>query len=241
MFKLDEFLADAEGLEVEKKDGTVKHFEKVDGKWNLYAIEDGNEIYILSDIPNFSAYKADIERGMIYSLVSDRWLNPKTPNRFGYLFTTLKDNYGNAVPMSVHSIMMSAHLQKPVKHYLSQGLEVNHIDFDKTNNNIENLELVTHKEQFCDVVRSRMGRGTRLSDGEVQYIKYVAAVAKAKEQYAINKLSNYFAQKFGKDYVTIFNILKGNTYKNVELNEVMKKEVRKIELEHDLARLSEIA
>lgn len=229
-------------LQVEQDDGSVKHYEKVDGKWNLYAIEDSEgEVFELTDIPNFSRYKAYLERGMIYSLVSNKWLNANTPNRFGYLFSSYINDNGTRTPASVHSMIMSAFMGVQPEFWLSKGLEIDHVDGNKTNNKCGgiggNLRLVTRKEQFTDEVRAKMGKGIPLTEEQVNHIKFTSEILKAKGELAINKVSHYFADKYEKGYVTVFNVLKNHTHKNVQLTSEQKSQVRQLELQHDLARL----
>lgn len=64
-------------------------------------------------------------------------------NSEGYLMVKLwKKSY------SVHSIIWEA-FNGPVP----KGLEINHIDLDKTNNALSNLELLTHKENVQHAYR----------------------------------------------------------------------------------------
>ena len=86
-----------------------------------------------------------------------------------------------------------------------------------------------------------MGTGTRLNNEQVRHIKFIAEVLKIKGTYAINKVSHYYADVYSKDYVTIFNLLKGNTYKNVELYKAQQKEIDKLRVQVDLERLSVLA
>ena len=229
-------------LHVEQDDGSVKHYEKVDDKWNLYAISDEDgDVVELTDIPNFSNYKADLHGGKIYSLVSDKWLNANTPNRFGYLFSSYINDNGTRTPMSVHSMIMSAYMEMQPESWLSQGLEIDHINMDKTDNRKENLRLVTRKEQFTDEVRAKMGKGIPLTEEQVNHIKFTSEILKAKGEFAINKVSHYFADKYEKGYVTVFNVLKNHTHKNVQLTSEQKSQVRQLELQYDLQQLELIA
>lgn len=63
----------------------------------------------------------------------------------GYYTVRVTDDSGHASNMIAHRLMMTA--LKPIKEDHAK-LEVNHIDHDKTNNNIENLEWVTRAENM---------------------------------------------------------------------------------------------
>ncbi|MEI3613723.1 hypothetical protein [Pseudogracilibacillus sp. SO30301A] len=186
----------------------------------------------LTDIPNFSHYKADLHRGRIYSLISNKWLNPKANKRFGYVYSTLKNNNGTAIPISIHTVIMSAHLNKSPESW--KPLTVNHIDLNKENNSIHNLELIEHKDQFCDIVRSRMGQGERLSNDDVRYLRLIKEILKVKGEYAQNTFFNYFSERLYRSYTTIQNIVNNVTYQDIQLTDKEKELINRIRLQHDL-------
>src|SRR5699024_3001381 len=149
-------LTGADFLEIETDD-YMKHYERVNDEWKLRAVEDENgEITVLTSIPDerFNKYKVDLDNGRIYSEVSDRFLKTKG-NRLGYHYTTLA-----GIPIAVHVVVAMAKYQINRDEYLIEGKTVNHIDFNRGNNSADNLEIIYHRDQFCDEVRSRMGTGT---------------------------------------------------------------------------------
>lgn len=68
-----------------------------------------------------------------------RIMVPRT-DRYGYLRINLRQN-GRTFTKSVHSIVAEAFLVRD-----EEGLQVNHIDGDKTNNSVENLEWMSPGE-----------------------------------------------------------------------------------------------
>jgi hypothetical protein len=59
-------------------------------------------------------------------------------HNLGYRYTTL-----DGKPIYLHRLVASCFMPTP-----DDGLEVNHIDHDKANNHVSNLEWVTHKENI---------------------------------------------------------------------------------------------
>lgn len=70
-------------------------------------------------------------------------LRPVKNNRCGYLFVNLCKN-GNRKNYTVHRLILMTF--SPVDNM--DELDINHIDEDKTNNNLLNLEWGTHKENI---------------------------------------------------------------------------------------------
>lgn len=110
------------------------------------------EIYI--DIPGYRGHYQVSNFGMVKSisrktkhpssktgfvLSKEKILKPKT-NRYGYLEVCLY-KHGKAKTHKIHRLVTMAFCGK-------SGLEVNHIDGIKTNNKLNNLEYVTHKENM---------------------------------------------------------------------------------------------
>lgn len=210
------------------------------GQLDLIKVKDSEGLHRLTIIPNFSRYLADLDRGKIYSIKSNRWLTPKANKRFGYVYSTLLNDDGEATPISIHQIMMSAHKQQEPKAWQKFGLEIDHVNGNKADNSIENLRLVAHKEQFCNRVREKMSRANakRLTNEQVRYLRLMKEILEAKGEYAQNKFCNYFSEKFERTYTTIQNIVNDVTYVDVQLTDKEKELINKIRVEQDLARLS---
>lgn len=97
-----------------------------------------------TEVKGFSGYECSSE-GRIRSLNYKRQgivkiLNPAISTD-GYLKTMLKNNDGKYCTIAVHRVILNSFILKP-----SKDFEVNHINGIKTDNNIENLEWVTHSQ-----------------------------------------------------------------------------------------------
>lgn len=73
-------------------------------------------------------------------------------NKLGYLYVGLYDgSHPNSKKLYVHVLVAAAHIgPKPA------GKEVNHIDRDKSNNRVDNLEYKTHLENMNHSYRDRV-------------------------------------------------------------------------------------
>ena len=95
-------------------------------------------------VQDFEDYTID-ETGNVFSIRKNKYLK-QTINRNGYCKVTLqKDKYRKM--FSVHRLVAQAYL----KNY-SNTLQVNHINGIKTDNRVENLEMVTAKENMQKAV-----------------------------------------------------------------------------------------
>lgn len=234
-FNINDYKTVSTVVEVETETGYMKRYELIDNEFELVSVEDENgEVSELTSIPNFSRYKANLDKGIVWSEVSDRWLDPKPNKRFGYCYSTLKDDSGKTTPISMHVLMMSAHTGMRSEEW--KPLTVNHKNFQKDDNSIGNLELIEHRDQFCDVVRSKMGQGERLSNEDVRYLRMIKAVLEAKGEYKQNDFCNYFSEKLDRSYTTIENIVNNRTYTEIQLSEKELEMINKIRLQHDLEK-----
>lgn len=81
------------------------------------------------------------EDGRIWSYSHKKFLKPSTlPN--GYQQVNLTDNEGKRKLYLLHRVVYEAFSDEPIP----EGMQVNHIDEDKTNNHINNLNLMTSKQ-----------------------------------------------------------------------------------------------
>lgn len=92
---------------------------------------------------NFSNYDV-CEDGRIWSKKRKKWMKPYK-QRDGYLLVNLFDNDRKKHTVSHHKVVFFA--VNGLWEY-PQGMEINHKDEDKTNNHIDNLELVTKKQNI---------------------------------------------------------------------------------------------
>lgn len=90
-------------------------------------------------LENFSNYEIFPEEGRVYSIKFNRWIGYK--NKDGYWGVTLYDDEGKQHHFPLHRLIWIA-----VKGDIPEDLQVNHIDENKDNNSISNLNLLTPKE-----------------------------------------------------------------------------------------------
>lgn len=104
----------------------------------------------IENYPNYSVS----DTGLIKR--NNKLLNPWLGSR-GYLYVSLSKN-GKVKKFSVHRLVANAFLPKN-----SNALEVNHLDENKKNNCVSNLEWTTHKKNLnYGTHNSRMAR-TKIS------------------------------------------------------------------------------
>lgn len=92
-------------------------------------------------IPNYSNYVILPNEGLVYSLKRNRFIGSK--NSCGYHNCSLYDDNGSVWNSKLHRVIYTACYGE-----IPEGLEVNHIDENKYNNNILNLNLLNHQENI---------------------------------------------------------------------------------------------
>ena len=107
----------------------------------------------------------------------ERWIQERNLSTHittrGYVQTMFKIGTKN-IHQLIHRVVASAFIQNP--HELPQ---VNHIDGDKTNNHVENLEWCTsqdncthaRREKLYEQARGERGGGAKLTNEEVLFIR----------------------------------------------------------------------
>jgi hypothetical protein len=93
--------------------------------------------------------------GKCYS-IKNKMIIKQRPNEKGYLWVIHKKNQ-LAKNIKIHRLVALAFLPNP-----DNLPEVNHIDMDKTNNHVSNLEWCTHKQNIAHALANRIfNRPTR--------------------------------------------------------------------------------
>lgn len=90
-------------------------------------------------IEGYSNYEIYPETGQIWNYKSSKYVGSLTPK--GYIRCTLYNDKGKQKKWLLHRLIWTA-----VNGEIPEGMQVNHIDEDKTNNTISNLNLMTNKE-----------------------------------------------------------------------------------------------
>lgn len=98
------------------------------------------QIAEMKPIPGFEDYLISKD-GKVYSTKTDKFFNP-SKTKDGYLKVALRGN-GKSYYFRVHKLVAMTYLDNP------KGLtEVNHKDFNRRNNCLENLEWISHDDNI---------------------------------------------------------------------------------------------
>lgn len=114
---------------------------------------------IWKTVPDYPAYEASNE-GEIRNKKTGRILKKQNDIHGYYSLTLRKDN--KQYPVRVHRAIASSFYPDSDK-----SLDVNHIDGDKHNNNIENLEFCTRKENVNHAFRTGLRKPRSMIPVEV--------------------------------------------------------------------------
>lgn len=98
----------------------------------------------------------------------------QTPQRNGYMQVVLTNN-GINKKKYVHRLVAEAFIQNPDSEHLTT---INHIDYDKTNNKVSNLEWMTNK----DNVTYSQGKKIKCYDIITKELLYYPSVMEASRQ-----------------------------------------------------------
>jgi len=159
------------------------------------------------DIPGYAGLYKCSECGDIYSLVSDRMLNPSDDGK-GYYRVTLHKEGIQKTPW-VHRLVALTFIGE-----LPCGLHTNHIDGIKTNNNVSNLEYVTPLEN----TRHAIEIGLMDNNGEKNPNRKLSAtdIPKIRKLLSLGKMTQKQIGKiFGVSRHAISLIKTGRTWKCV--------------------------
>ena len=190
--------------EVEKSivDECIKNLEnELDSAGEIWCDIEGYEgVYQVSNFGRVRSLKATNTRILKLRLEQD-----------GYLTVGLYKN-GVKYPV-VHRLVAKAFIPNP-----ENKRTVNHIDGDKTNNRVENLEWATHKENLSHALVTGLrppivgtyNHFAKLTEDEVRYIR--SHYKKNCKEFGVRAL----ARKFNMSRESIIRIVRRQTYKNVE-------------------------
>lgn len=109
---------------------------------------------------DFKKYEI-FEDGRIWSYASNKWLKP-TVVTGGYTQIYLSDNNNVVKAYSVHRVIYEAVTGQPIP----EGMQVNHINEDKSDNRFENLNLMTPKENCNWGTRNERVSSNQINDME---------------------------------------------------------------------------
>lgn len=120
-----------------------------------------NKKEVWKDIVGYEGLYKVSSKGQIYSVKRKRKMN-LTTNKNGYKHVKLYTK-GKYKTISIHRLVAKTFLENPENHPV-----VNHLDEDKLNNNVENLEWCTQKQN----VNHGTGRQRRAEAVKMQVEQY---------------------------------------------------------------------
>jgi len=130
------------------------------------------------DIKGFDNYEVSTD-GQVRNKKTGKVLKPRV-NRGGYLSVVLYSN-GKAISKYIHRLVAIAFIPNP-----ENKPEVNHIDEDKTNNQVENLNWMTGKENInygTRTERTQIPIYALYPDGTDEYFPSAHAAARVLDLY----------------------------------------------------------
>lgn len=140
--------------------------------------------------------------------------------KVGYPVTSLTKN-GKSKTCTIHRIIAEAFIPNP-----ENKRTVNHIDGDKTNNDLENLEWATHQENYRHAIRTGLFKPASSNlNGKVQgENNYAAKLTESDVRFIRSNTVNFggnisrreMAHRFGVGITTIANILYRRSWKHVD-------------------------
>ena len=146
--------------------------------------------------------------GKIKSLKTNRLLTPQK-NNCGYLYILLTDSNKKVKINLIHRLVFDSFIG------IDDGLEINHLDEDKENNRLDNLELITHEENL-----------KKYRDNHPFFMKYMSQKSVLKRKYNMLEKINVAFDVFNEEDQRERN---RNLLKKVN-ERLLKKGIRKISL-----------
>ena len=108
-------------------------------------------LYEVSNLGNIKSVKRKAKnRGKGKRIIRERILKPSMDRSNGYYQIKLSKN-GKLKTFKIHKLVIEHFLNK-----ISKGLVVNHIDGNKLNNNINNLEICTQKDNIRHAIDNNL-------------------------------------------------------------------------------------
>lgn len=135
-------------------------------------------------------------------------LHNQQMNRYGYLHTKLC-KYGKCVHRTVHRLVAKAFIPNP-----DNLVQVNHIDGDKTNNTVSNLEWVSRSQNIKHAYSTGLMNSDHLKGSKHPNSKITEEVV--KDIRSSNLKNKELAEKYNISSATVSNIRNRITWKHLE-------------------------
>lgn len=155
----------------------------------------------VSNYGNVKAVKRIINNKYnVNRVIEDIVLKPSICNG-GYYFVSLTDSNGIKKRIRIHRLVADNFLSN-----IDSKIDVNHIDGNKKNNHVSNLEWITRSENIKHAYKNNLRKpNKKLTDEEASIIKYKI----------IGVPQRILAQAFNCSQMVISNIKNNKTYQNV--------------------------
>jgi DNA-binding XRE family transcriptional regulator len=157
------------------------------------------------DIPNFEGlYSVDID-GNVYAYPNlahrnEKQLKPRL-RKTGYFYVSLRKD-GKTIDCTIHRLVAKTFLD------CVDGMQVNHINGNRIDNRLVNLEMVTSSQNYLHGMFVNKNGIAKLTHEQAEEVK--RRVALGERQVDIAKEFNVFKQ-------TINQIVRGTGYKNSKI------------------------
>lgn len=128
-------------------------------------------------IHGFDKYRIS-DCGKVYNSKSERFLKLKQDKHTGYLYVTLY-KAGRQISLRIHRLVFDA-----FGGLIPSNMVVNHIDGNKQNNCISNLEITTHKENAQHALRLGLKKNVKKvysKDSDGSLYEYTSAAEAGRE------------------------------------------------------------
>ena len=128
--------------------------------------------------------------------------------RKGYVRASLSFNQIQKKPL-VHRLVAEAFLGK-----LPVGLQVNHKDYDRANNRIDNLEYVTPRENSAHSIGNYMASADKMRGNNHPKSKLTECAVRFIRENRGKESASKMAKRFGVVKGTIMHVLSGRNWKH---------------------------
>ena len=148
-----------------------------------------------------------------YCNIKEKLLKPNK-DKAGYLYVSFYDKNKNITKsLKIHRLVALAFCEG-----YEDGLEVNHKDGNKQNNNAENLEWVTRSQNIRDIFKRGRKVNGELSNSSKLMNRDIGIIASL---YDSGIKQEIIAKAFGVSQGTISNIIRNKHYKNHLIENVL--------------------
>lgn len=136
---------------------------------------------VIKDVVGYEGTYGVTSHGRIYGYKSRKWLSPRISYRGYYLIRLLKDRVPHE--HSLHRVVGQAFIPNP-----KDKPQINHIDGNKLNNHVDNLEWCTASENMQHCQEQGLNKCLKLSAAQKKEIKELYA----SRSYSLSQLGEMY-------------------------------------------------